>query len=487
MTEMTYRDQTTIYLPVDDSNLTKVKTFLSYKDESIAYLIKQTQKNGYKWRQDPQKTALKITELKEQLTKSLLYMDDKGYYTLKGLVCDLEKQFNWAKPSFTKSDFKRIPLKHKPFDMRPYQKDALNALLKYEHASIEIPTGGGKSLIILNLLINQPVKTLIMAPLSEVADQLYKQLLQTFGPQYVGKYSSTSKSKTKLFTVATTQALTRIDQDHPAWDLLSDAEQIIFDESHSCPAATFQSICLEGVGAKATYRYFVSATQMRSDGKDLLLGGIIGPTVYRTFMQDLVSQGYLKSIQAAFLRVPGVSSASSEPKEETRRNLYENPHVYKMVSDMVSKIYAQTDLQVLILIEEYSQFVLLKNYLTNPFEFAHGTISSDAKNTVPQEYWKCDLAAIVEKFNRLQTRVLIGTSAVSTGVDIQPTGVIFYIQGGKSEIKVKQSIGRGTRPVGPKVLKVFDFIVSGSPTLERHAAYRKEIYESITEIPVKVY
>jgi hypothetical protein len=57
------------------------------------------------------------------------------------LVCDLEKQFNWAKPSFTKPDFKRIPLKHKPFDMRPYQKEALNALLKYEHASIEMPTG----------------------------------------------------------------------------------------------------------------------------------------------------------------------------------------------------------------------------------------------------------------------------------------------------------------------------------------------------------
>lgn len=480
------RDNTTVYLPVDDSNLNAVKKALSYKDKTVEYEIKRIRNSKYAWKSDPQKIAKKIETLKEEMIKSLLWMDEKGYYTLSGLANELSDQFNWPIEREEKPDFKRIPIRQKTHELRDYQSAALSSLLKHDHASIEIPTGSGKGVAILHLLINQPVKTLIVAPLSEIADQLYKDILHVFGPQYVCKYSSTKKTS-KLFTVATAQGLTRVNEDHHAWADLSTAEQIIFDESHACPAETFKSVCLNGVGKNARYRYFFSATQIRADGKDLLLRGIIGPTVYRLFVQDLVDLGYLKEINVSFLRVPAVTGISSDPKEETRRNLYENPGVYKIVSEMCAKIYDSTDLQTLILIEEYSQFAILKNYLARPFEFAHGTVSQEAKKSLPKEYWDCDIPAIVDRFNRNQNRIMIGTTAVSTGVDIRPTGVIFYLQGGKSEVKVKQGIGRGTRPVGPKQLKVFDFIITGSQILERHAAARQEIYESITNLPIKVY
>ena len=483
-----YRDNTTIYLPeMNDSIFTQVKSYLTYQDKSIEYQIKRLNQNKHKWRMDPQKVKIKMDELKMLLSKSMLWSDEKGYYTLSGLGYELSKKFNWEIERLPEEERKYIPVRFSPPEMRSYQKDALEAMLKTNHASIEIPTGGGKSLIITNILMKNPVKTLIIAPLSDIADQLYSSLLRVFGPQYVTKYSSTKTRKSSLFTIATAQALTRVDSKHNAWDELSSSEQIIFDESHTCPAETFKAVCLDGVGKNARYRYFVSATQMRADGSDMLLRGIIGPTVYRLDVKDLVSQGFLKEISVTFLTVPAAFGVSSDPNTETRRNLYENAKVCETVATMCKKIYEQTDLQVVILIEEYNQFCLLKNYLGVPFEFAHGTVSQDAKKTLPEEYWKSDNAAIVDRFNQGKSRILIGTSAISTGVDIQPTGVLFYLQGGKSEIQLKQGIGRGTRPVGPKQLKVFDFIVAGSPTLERHAKYRNEIYETITDLPIKVY
>ena len=87
----------------------------------------------------------------------------------------------------------------------------------------------------------------------------------------------------------------------------------------------------------------------------------------------------------------------------------------------------------------------------------------------------------IEKFNTGAVKLLIGTSAVSTGVDLKPTQCLIYMQGGISEIKVKQAIGRGTRMgvPGKKDCWVVDFIVMGSKTLERHAMARKEMYEEL--------
>jgi len=85
-----------------------------------------------------------------------------------------------------------------------------------------------------------------------------------------------------------------------------------------------------------------------------------------------------------------------------------------------------------------------------PFTFVHGGASDDAKQFLPQKYWKCDVEAAVKDFNEGKIQCLIGTSAISTGVDLLPVGCLIYLQGGTSEIKVRQAIGRGTRIIPGK-------------------------------------
>ena len=341
----------------------------------------------------------------------------------------------------------------------------------------------GKSYLITELCKRLGLKTIVMTPSASITDQLYREFLLRFGPKRVGKYGDGSKKTDKLFTICTGQALTRLEPGTKEWDDLSKALVYICDESHTVPCATFEKVCM-GVAATAPYRFFVSATQMRNDGSGMVLNGIAGPIVYEKAFRDLVQQKFLAEPIVKIFHVPcAQGTCDDDVMIETRQQLYLNPHVNSLTGQITEKAVKLANRQVVILIDEFKQFLALKNYLTIPYEFVHGTPSKEEKERLPEEYWKCDVEASVKRFNDGECKVLIGTSAISTGVDLKPVGCLIYLQGGTSEIQVKQSLGRGTRVIeGLKYdFWVVDFKVMGSPKMERHLNTREEYYREFTD------
>jgi superfamily II DNA or RNA helicase len=253
---------------------------------------------------------------------------------------------------------------------------------------------------------------------------------------------------------------------------LMQSQVFIFDESHTCPADTFERVCM-GIAVKAPYRYFCSATQVRADGSELLLKGIIGPVVYGKSFKELVEGGYLARPIFRVFKVPAYGSANKpDPNKETREQLFCNPHVVKLASDITMKAVA-SNRKVLILIDELSQNALLKNHLMHEYSFICGD--------TPQEERK----KIIADFNAGKINILVGTTAISMGVDLKPVGCLIYLQGGMSEVQVKQSIGRGTILVAGKTdVWVVDFMVVGSKTMERHVGARMMLYEDMGDVKV---
>lgn len=354
--------------------------------------------------------------------------------------------------------------------------------MRVHHGAIELPTGSGKSLITQKICHARPVKTVVVAPLSAIADQLYCNFVEAFGPRYVGKYGDGSKKFDKLFTIAVAQSLTRLGPDDVAFKELKETQQIIFDEAHVTPAETFDKVCT-GLFRYAPYRYFVSATQLRTDGCELILKGITGPIVYRKSFRELVEQGFLAQPRVKMFHVASSGATGlRDAKAETRRQLYTNPNVCSAVGRTASKMVNGLDRQMLILVEEFRQFHILKNYITVPFTFVHGGVTKEVKEFLEPQYHDCNIKQAIADFNSGKTRLMIGTSAISTGTDLRPTGCLAYLQGGLSEIKVRQAIGRGTRIVpGKKDFFVIDFIVEGSDTMERHGDSRVDIYKDMTD------
>ena len=224
---------------------------------------------------------------------------------------------------------------------------------------------------------------------------------------------------------------------------LAASELFLFDESHMCPADTFESVCM-GVAGGARLRFFTSATQMRNDGSEMLLRGITGPIVYGKSFRELVSQGYLAHPFVKMFHVPARAGAGKQdPKVETRNQLYLNPYVNQLAGEIATKSITLAKRQTLVILEQFDQFVQLRPFLGVVPTFVHGgATTKEVREILPQEYWKVDDNAVA-KFNRREINLLVGTSAIATGVDTKACETIVYLQGGTSEIKLRQAIGRG--------------------------------------------
>ena len=136
--------------------------------------------------------------------------------------------------------------------------------------------------------------------------------------------------------------------------------------------------------------------------------------------------------------------------------------------------------RVLILVEEMEQFAKLLPMFEYEARFAHGGVTADNKDKLPEKYWDSDPKALVKAFDNGEFPILVGTSCISTGTNIRSVRTLIYLQGGQSEIQVRQAIGRATRLYpGKEFCNIFDFDIQNKDCLHRHARVRKSIYNDL--------
>ena len=123
-----------------------------------------------------------------------------------------------------------------------------------------------------------------------------------------------------------------------------------------------------------------------------------------------------------------------------------------------------------------------------PFGYIHSASKKDAAEWGLE---KVKLLDELEKFNKGDYKILIGTKSISTGTNIYPTFNTVNWVGGGSEIVTKQgSMGRSTRWMKDRYKKfhkektqstIWDFNVEGQHILERQLRKRIEYYEETGE------
>lgn len=474
-----------------DDTFKTLAASLSYVDKRAQFDYLKFKKTDWFRRKYGEETFKeRLDYLKSQVNKTVLFKDEKGYWTHPGLVnlvrditrLPVQNLVKYPEPT-------PIPWHHSPkFELYPYQKESVERLLAVKHGHVEICTGGGKSQIILHLVKLLGLKTLVMAPSIQIAEQLHESFTYHLGTKYVGRFFGGKKETKKLITVGIPQSLVRLEENSAMWEEMSTIQVFICDESHLTPCDTLQKVGL-GIALNAPYRFFFSATQLRQDGLEIVLDGLIGPKVKSLTVQEGVDGGYLAKPVFTVIQTYSPSNLKTDDVNElTRKHLFYNPLVLEQAGDIVNKSVSLLGHQVLVLIEEVEQFSKLLPYINYPVVFAHGPLSEN-KAKVPEAYWESDPGKLVKEFNDGKHPVLIGTSCVSMGTDILPVRTLIYLQGGKSEIQVRQAIGRGTRlcrPIGKTSCNIIDFDIQNIEPLHRHAKermrYYRESYDSVSVI-----
>lgn len=267
---------------------------------------------------------------------------------------------------------------------------------------------------------------------------------------------------------------------------------IVAHNCHTLPAESLEEIC-HGVLAPCPYRFFFSGTSTRNDGSIPLLQSIIGKTVHELSTAEAIQNGYISTHDYRIIAIESSNPniQETDPLAIKRAHFLNNKNIAVFAARLANAMGTQKK-GTLILVEELSQISMILPLLKVPYAIAH----SEKSKARLEELGLCkvDNQESVEKLNRNEVQVLIGTSCIATGTNIYNCHAVVNWVGGSSPIKTKQgSVGRAVRHghsnpwasncVPKDKATIYDFDISDNYTLSRHLEARIACYqESGTEI-----
>ena len=429
----------------------------------------------------------KVAELQAQEHRTALFDTPQGLYTYSGLAPRLAAEYGeTVERGFPLPEREYVSRQGKPLVPRPYQTKAVELLLEKGHAAVELATGLGKSHIICELLFNLGLPAVVVAPTLSIARQLLLETRRLFGKKTVGQFFAGKKEASCRFVIAVSKSLLSVAPGTALAALLQSRQVLICDESHLLPAETLSKLVLK-MFKKAPYRFFLSGTQMRNDGQDLVLEGLTGEVVIRMNVQEGIDQGYLNDVRFTQFQIgSSLPMEIPDPIKMNRVHLHRNEQVYIHAAALVQNAL-EKGYRPLVLIEETAQAAFIHKHFKVPWGLAHGGVDAKMKKVIPKEHHKSDPHKLVDAFDAGTLPVLVGTQCIGVGTDIKTADFIVDIVGLASEVRVRQNVGRGTRKVpGKRPTQYCDYQIYNIGSLNRHAEKRRKVFQDIVRTPVRV-
>jgi len=463
----------------------RIKNALTYSSKTVEYQIKRHCDNHYWKSKNLSSWKEHLDKLKADLNKCLLWNENGHNYIRPGSIPYITQSATKIFNKLSYPEFKPLPWnKHPDFEPYRYQSDAVRELINAKHANISLPTGCGKSFILLMLARQMGLNTVVITPSQSIFNELLDEFEEKLGKKYVGGYGGGKKDINKKITIAIGKSLTMLKEDSEAHKFFSEKQAMFIDESHTFAAEQLEKVC-HNVLKNVPYRFFVSATQTRNDGTEKLLQSIIGRNVLEMDLEEAIRGKYLCPLHFKILNTYSVDSRSiKDPMKCKRAHFLYNKNIAKLVAQIANASWRTRQQSTLVLVEELIQIAMLKELLEVPFTYAHAGSKKDAEKFGLE---KVKVKDEVLKFNKGEAKVLIGTKAIATGTNIYPTHNTANWVGGSSEIVTKQgAMGRSTRKLkGSKFEQlhveklyttIFDFKVKGVPMLNKQLDKRISWY-----------
>lgn len=455
------------YLTVVDPSpdfLKVIRKILTYKDKSKAYQLRRMGRTAWGRSSDAYK------KVKEEMEGSLFTELPDGSVTIPAGLYDAGLlngfQFNITDTTQLTGKTVALPWAKKPYDLRDYQREAVDLMLKHSKGIINFATGLGKTLLSVHLIKEYRKRALIVCPSESVAKQFYKECVSAFGQYKVGFFGD-GKHNINEITVGIAASINK------NIDLFRQQELgvVIVDEVHHVPANTFYKIAL---GLSEVGKVFgLSATDYRSDGKDIMITAGCGRVLLRKDIRWGVEHGWLA--EPIFI-VREVDTTDAKDIKDDKLKSYK-AHVLnhkamkQQIEDDVRRMI-NAGKSVLCLVDQVEHGRELSANLGIPFATGQDKLS--------QGY--------VDQLNNGTIGGLIGTdSKIGEGTDTRNVDVLVMANFVASKGPVTQCLGRGLRKQDNKThCFILDYIPTGSTMLSRHGYERVEFYKEITS-KVKVH
>lgn len=378
-------------------------------------------------------------------------------------------------------------------DVRPrdYQLETAFRILKFRKCAAELATSAGKTLISFmtvaymlekglskKILFIVPNVSLVVQAFNDFMDfnfknQVRMKIQMVFaGTEDIGPDSN--------IVIGTYQSLVKKKQEY-----FDEFDAVIVDETHKAKAHSIKAILEKAVNAN--YRYGLTGTFPKPDTLDrLTLMCYTGPLVNEVSAKFLQNQGHISECKVKVLEMDYASDETKESFHDLSKNAFDRKGLFRLEQEfiinnesrltMVCNVIDRSTKNGLILFHhrEYGQAIYerLRNQSTNKaVYYVDGKTDTEIREIYKVKMEQHDNVLLIASYGTF-----------STGISVKNIHNIFFIESFKSEVIIRQSIGRGLRKHKNKdMLMIIDFVDNLSfknwtSYHMRHAKIRQEIY-----------
>lgn len=376
---------------------------------------------------------------------------------------------------------------------RDYQIDAAFKILKYKRCLAELATSAGKTLISFMVV-------------AYMMDKLNKKKILFIVPnvslvlQATGDFEEYNKSRIQLkiqqiysgvkirpssnIVIGTYQSLVKKDEEY-----FSQFDVVMVDETHKAKANSIQKImdkCWH-----CDYRFGLSGTiPKRGTVNRLSLMSAMGPLVTQVKANYLQDEGYIAKCKVLQIHMDYATVAQKESFAFLSKNPIDKQRLFSLEQnfinenekrlDFVCQVVKKSTSNSLVLFHKIAYgeklYQKLRSITDKKVYYVDGSINADLREEFKRRMEKNDDVIIVASYGTF-----------STGISIKNIHNIFFTESFKSEVIIRQSIGRGLRQHHSKdIVKIYDFIddfrykddeLDWMNYIYRHGQERRKIYK----------
>jgi superfamily II DNA or RNA helicase len=399
--------------------------------------------------------------------------------------------------SFTKDQldkFASVLLDGLPIDAYDYQLEAAHRALKYKFCSQELATSAGKTLILYIYIsflkrkgiITKDKKALIVVPnislVGQTAEKFEKDYhtgLMNYSVLAVGgqnKYSEQKFEEADL-VISTYQSLKNKEP-----EFFKRFSVICIDECHTSRGASIKDILLASTNVE--YKLGLSGTiKIEEQYSDFFkIQEFLGPlsmTLKSSFLidQEHSPNVYIKMVNLEYpitepfvreykaLRESGKAGKELFDAERAFIISYE-PRI-EFISSFVKKLGGNTLILFINVKDQYGQRICdkIKEWNEHAYYIDGGVDGGDRADY--KEAMEREVGAVI----------VASYGTFATGIDLKRVNQIIFAESYKSEVTIRQAIGRGMRKLaGKHEVTVYDLIDDLDGYIVKHGKARETIY-----------
>lgn len=385
----------------------------------------------------------------------------------------------WALSFFEKSEI----------TPRDYQIEAAFNILKFRRCLAELATSAGKTLISFltvahlletkkaeKILFIVPNVSLVVQASEDFLDYNYRNQIDIKVQQI---YSGQKIRAGRNVVIGTYQSLVKKDKAY-----FEQFDAVIIDETHKAKSQSIKTILQKCVNAN--YRYGLSGTIPKTGTLDrLTLMAYTGPVITEVSANFLQNEGHIAKCKVKVIQMDYAPQSAKDAFREMSQNRYESKDVFKFeqnyiinstgrlnfVTNVISRVRGNS----LVLFHRIEHGKKLYEKLRQESDKRVFYVDGGTDKDIREEYKK--------KMEAGEEVVIVASyGTFSTGISIKKIHNIFFTESFKSEVIIRQSIGRGLRQHASKdSVNIIDFVDDlSSPDwdnyLIRHAKARQAIY-----------